>query len=71
MGLNSIPFPLFLYQIIINIIIMPTTRKSLKESLKRSGRRLPHGYELVARKKRTTKTAKRKTVRKKATKRRR
>lgn len=31
------------------------TRKLLKDRLKRSRQRLPHGYELVARKKRTTK----------------
>jgi hypothetical protein len=37
------------------------TKKSLKDSLKRSRQRLPHGYELVARKK---KNVKRKATRK-------
>ena len=35
-----------------------TTRKSLRDSLKRQKQRLPHGYELVARKKRSTKRKK-------------
>jgi hypothetical protein len=41
------------------------TKKSLKDSLKRTRQRLPHGYELVARKK---KTVKRKATRKSAPK---
>jgi len=51
---------------------MPATKKSLKAKLKSQGRRLPHGYELVARKKRTKTVARKKAApRKKATKKRR
>jgi hypothetical protein len=46
------------------------TKKTLREGLKRSRQRLPHGYELVARKKRKPVT-KRKTVKRKATRKRR
>jgi len=43
---------------------MPIKKKGLKKKLAAQGRRLPHGYELVARKKRV-KTAKRKVTRRK------
>lgn len=43
---------------------MPTTKKSLKARLKSQDRRLPHGYELVARKKRVKKVARKKVTRK-------
>jgi hypothetical protein len=42
---------------------MPVKSKGLKARLKAQNRRLPHGYELVARKKRVAKTKKRVTKR--------
>jgi hypothetical protein len=42
---------------------MPVKSKGLKARLKSQNRRLPHGYELVARKKRV-KTTKRKATKK-------
>ena len=43
---------------------MPIKKKTLKAKLAAQGRRLPHGYELVARKKRVSKP-KRRTVKRK------
>ena len=42
---------------------MPVKSRTLKARLKAQGRRLPHGYELVARKKRPAKTKKKTTKR--------
>lgn len=47
---------------------MPVKSRTLKAKLKSQGRRLPHGYELVARKKRPA--TKRRTTTKRRTKKR-
>lgn len=53
MGLNT-PAP-FLFNF-KNINVMPaTSRKGLKDNLKHWGKKMPHGYEIVARKRRTKK----------------
>jgi hypothetical protein len=43
---------------------MPT-KKSLKELVKRTGKKLPHGYELAVRKKRAKKSTRPKVKRRK------